>query len=84
MIVARAKMSLSRAQNIFVPANINSIVILDLNIDNYLLPTQSSISLNVAVLRTDVLLLDISVAKWSFNAPISAAVMMQKMMETLI
>ena len=83
-LAARAKMSLSRAQNIFMPANINSIVILDLNIDNYLLPTQSSISLNVAVLRTDVLLLDISVAKWSFNAPISAAVMMQKMMEALI
>ena len=57
---------------------------LALNIDNYLLPMQSSISLNVAVLRTDVLLLDVSVAKWSFNAPISAAVMMQKMMETLI
>ena len=28
------KMSLSRAKNIFTPANINSIVILDLNIQN--------------------------------------------------
>ena len=28
LIAARAKMSLSRAQNIFMPANINSIVIL--------------------------------------------------------
>ena len=30
-LVARAKMSLSRAQNIFMPANINSIVILKLS-----------------------------------------------------
>ena len=29
-LTARAKMSLSRAQNIFMPANINSIVILQL------------------------------------------------------
>ena len=57
---------------------------LDLNVANYLLPMQSSISLNVAVPRTDVELLDVTVAKWSFNAPVSAAVMMQKMMEALI
>ena len=29
-LAARAKMSLSRAQNIFMPANINSLVILDM------------------------------------------------------
>ena len=33
VIAARAKMSLSRAQNIFMPANINSIVILFMSLD---------------------------------------------------
>ena len=42
-LTARAKMSLSRAQNIFMPANINSIVLLfrwlvGSSVDSYVLP----------------------------------------------
>ena len=45
---------------------------------------QSSISLNVAVLWTDVLLVDVSVTKWDFNVPFSAGAMMLKMAKALI